>query len=508
MPESNSRSAIVAKNALFSVLSWILPLGLNLIVTPIILSGLGTASFGIYALALGFIGYSFTFGVGKAAGKYVAQFKAAGDTKAISEAVTAVLIASAVLGVVAAIVFWLFSRALVVELLALPHDQIEAATRSLQFAGMVILFTMISLVYQNILQGIQRFDRLFLISNISAVSMNAGAAVIALNGGTVEALLLWNLITVAGIAIVFFLTAKALLPQLRFDTSVRHEIRKKIFFYSGSIILYQVAGNLLFIFERSLIVREFGTSVLTFYAIPLSLAVHFLGFAAGISLAVFPAANSLLGDKDKSLILYKVSTKLLVGASSFFLLGAILFGREFLALWLGTDFAEHSYNILVFHSATFAIMGATIIAWQFTESNEKFGLNAAFTATSSLVAAILMIFLFRIYGPEGIAFSRFAGSSILIFLIIVFEKRIFGTVLLPLWLMLPIKVLVAALAAGTASYFLSNLLPEGWPTLLAEAAISFIIFCIALFSMRFFAQDEIEIFKSVLGRLSLRGQKV
>ncbi|QQS33112.1 MAG: oligosaccharide flippase family protein [Acidobacteriota bacterium] len=329
MPETNSRSALVAKNAIFSVLSWMLPLGLSLIVTPIIVSGLGTASFGIYALALGFIGYSFTFGIGKAAGKYVAQFKAAGDTKAISEAVTAVLAASAILGVVAAIVFWLFSRTLVVELLALPDDQVEAATRSLQLAGMVILFTMISLVYQNVLQGIQRFDRLLLISNISAVSMNAGAAVIAFNGGTVEALLLWNLITVASIAIVFFLTAKALLPELRFDLSIRNQIRRKVFFYSGSIILYQVAGNLLFIFERSLIVREFGTSVLTFYAIPLSLAVHFLGFAAGISLAVFPAANSLLGDKDKSLVLYKVSTKLLVGASSFFCLGRSCLARNF-----------------------------------------------------------------------------------------------------------------------------------------------------------------------------------
>lgn len=508
MPESTSRSALVAKNAFFSVLSWMLPLGLSLVVTPIIVTGLGTASFGIYALALGFIGYSFTFGIGKAAGKYVAQFKAAGDTKAISEAVTAVLAASAFLGVVAAVVFWLFSRTLVVELLALPDVQIEAATRSLQLAGMVILFTMISLVYQNILQGIQRFDRLLLISNVSAVCMNAGAAVIALNGGTVEALLLWNLITVASIAIIFFLTAKALLPELRIDLSIRPDIRKRIFFYSGSIILYQVAGNLLFIFERSLIVREFGSSVLTFYAIPLSLAVQFLGFAAGISLAVFPAANSLLGDKARSLILYKVSTKLLVGASSFFLLGAILFGREFLALWLGAEFAERSYTILVFHSATFAIMGATIIAWQFTESNEKYGLNAAFTGASSLVAAILMILLFRSYGPEGIAFSRFAGSSILIFLIAVFEKRIFGTVLLPLWLLLPVKILLAALAAYSTSYFLSDHLPDGWLPLLAEAAISLTIFCSALMIMRFFAQNEVEIFKSVFGRVFLRGRKV
>ncbi|QQS33111.1 MAG: hypothetical protein IPM50_00570 [Acidobacteriota bacterium] len=153
-------------------------------------------------------------------------------------------------------------------------------------------------------------------------------------------------------------------------------------------------------------------------------------------------------------------------------------------------------------------MGATIIAWQFTESNEKYGLNAAFTAASSLTAAILMIFLFRTYGSEGIAFSRFAGSSVLIFLIVVFEKRIFGTVLLPLWLLLPVKILIAALAAGTASFVLSGLLPGGWISLIAEAAISFLIFCGILLIMRFFAQDEIEIFKSVLRRLFLRGQKV
>ena len=66
MPDEplNRRKRLV-KNGVFSALSWFFPLLLAFIVTPIVVRGLGGELYGLYAVILGFISYSFTFGIGK-----------------------------------------------------------------------------------------------------------------------------------------------------------------------------------------------------------------------------------------------------------------------------------------------------------------------------------------------------------------------------------------------------------------------------------------------------------
>ena len=61
--------------------TWFLPLGLSFFATPIIVKALGDEDYGIYALVLGFIGYSFNFGIGRAITKYIAEYRASGETR-------------------------------------------------------------------------------------------------------------------------------------------------------------------------------------------------------------------------------------------------------------------------------------------------------------------------------------------------------------------------------------------------------------------------------------------
>ncbi|HMS11108.1 MAG TPA: hypothetical protein PKE66_16590, partial [Pyrinomonadaceae bacterium] len=59
----------VIRNISFGALTWVGPMALSLIATPYIVGALGLAGYGIYALVLGIISYSFNFGVGRAATK-------------------------------------------------------------------------------------------------------------------------------------------------------------------------------------------------------------------------------------------------------------------------------------------------------------------------------------------------------------------------------------------------------------------------------------------------------
>ncbi|MCV4640126.1 hypothetical protein OFB62_33005, partial [Escherichia coli] len=60
-----SRKQSIAANSLFSATAWLVPLIIGFIVTPILIRGLGTAEYGLFALLSGFIGYSFAFSIGR-----------------------------------------------------------------------------------------------------------------------------------------------------------------------------------------------------------------------------------------------------------------------------------------------------------------------------------------------------------------------------------------------------------------------------------------------------------
>src|SRR5688572_20289802 len=92
----------IVRNVIYGSLTWILQLGLNLIAVPVIVSSLGNAEYGIYALVLGFIGYSFTFNFGRAITKYIAEYRATGEAEKMNDVVSACLFLSLSVGSIGA----------------------------------------------------------------------------------------------------------------------------------------------------------------------------------------------------------------------------------------------------------------------------------------------------------------------------------------------------------------------------------------------------------------------
>ncbi len=73
-------SKSIFRNVLYGLSTWILPLVLSFISTPIILKALGNEDYGIYALVLGLIAYSFNLSFGRAITKYISEYRANGRT--------------------------------------------------------------------------------------------------------------------------------------------------------------------------------------------------------------------------------------------------------------------------------------------------------------------------------------------------------------------------------------------------------------------------------------------
>jgi O-antigen/teichoic acid export membrane protein len=260
VPDQKSR---VVRNGVYSALSWLLPIILAFVATPIVVHGLGTEQYGLYALVLGFISYSFTFGVGRIAAKYVAEFRASGEPDKISESVSATFWFSLLIALLGVTLVALTARLIVVDVLFIPEEHQGVAVSAIYLACVTILFTMLSQVFQYVLQGVHSFDRYLLLTNVAGVLLNFGSIGLVWLGYGVEALVAWNLVVVVLIGLLFYWNARRLLPELTFRTDIRSGIWTSVVKYGGSIILYQIFGNLILIFERAWIVRNFGSESLT-----------------------------------------------------------------------------------------------------------------------------------------------------------------------------------------------------------------------------------------------------
>lgn len=498
--ETGDRKHLMLKNGIYSLLSWMLPLFLALVVTPIIVRGLGNEIYGLYAVILGFISYSFSFGIGKTAAKYVAEYRASGETEKISEMVSAILWISLAFGLLAVTVVSATSNYLVANILLISPGLQSTAVAALYLAGVTILITMLSQVFQFVIQGLQRFDRFLLLTNLSALLLNLGSVFLVFRGFGVWELLIWNCIVILAVGLMFYLSVRRLLPEFVLRFTIKSDVWGTALKYAMSIIVYQVFGNGLLLFERAWIVRKFGTETLTFYVVPMTLCFYFHAFISSLVLVLFPVVNELLADREKLVRLYRTATKMILTLTAFFAITSIVAGRAFLGTWMNDDFAVLSYSILVLHVCTFAILSITIIAWQMTESFKAAALNALATIVWTTVSVPLMISLSDRWQSAGVALARFIGVIAYLPLIYYVERKILGGISARFWPPVLARIAIAGVCAGVVEWLVLGQLYSGWLTLALVGLAGLVIYMAVLALTGFFEDEEKQALKGMILR--------
>lgn len=488
--EPQDRRKSLIRNGAFSALSWFLPLLLAFIVTPIVVRGLGDELYGLYAVILGFISYSFTFGIGKTAAKYVAEYRASGEPDKISESVSAALWFSLSIALLGTLVIATTARPIVVDVLNIAPELQGTAVTALYLASITILMTMLSQVFQCILQGVHRFDRYVLLTNVSGFLLNLGTAALVLSGYGIISLVAWNLFVTFAVGLMFYWSARRLLPEFTFRVRIRRDLWSAVLKYGGSIILYQIFGNLILIFERGWIVRKFGAESLTYYVVPMTLGLYLHAFVGSLVLVLFPVVNELLNDREKLVWIYQKSSKLVMALIAFALVSAVAGGQMFLAKWISPEFSERSYRLLVIHMCTFALLAGSTIVWQITESFRAAGLNALMTFLWFAISIPLMITLSETRQTEGVAIARLLGILVCLPMIVYVEKRFLGGIFAKFWLINLFRLALSALAVAAVEWAVFTNLQPSWMTLFLGFMSGAVVFLTALLVTGFVDSEE------------------
>ena len=485
-------------NAFASSLGWFLPIILTVIATPIVVRGLGYEQYGIYALIIGFVGYSFTFGVGRAVTKYVSEYRSTGQNEKISEIISASFWFSIILSIFGSFVIVLFSNQIVADILQIKPELHDSAIKSLYIASSTIAFLMIGQVFQAVLQGIHRFDRVSLLITLSGFAVNIGNILLVYSGFSFISLLFWNLFLTALNSLIYYFVVKAYLPEFKIKLKLRKEAVRIILNYGSGVIGYQIFANALLIFERSWITRNLGSENLTFYVVPMTLALYMHAFVSSIVTVIFPVISELQNQPERLLELYQRATKIIFSIVIFMTLTIICSSRIFLTLWLGQDFADKSAPILIALVLSFSVISILCIVWQLAEGfgNPQFNTIIAFVWFA--VCIPLMIWLIFPLGNFGSAIGRLIGHLITVPFILIGEKKFLGKIQWVFWSKLILIVGIAGIVTVVCEIVIFYSYSPSWMIFISGSISGGFVYLAVLGLLKFFTQYEKDLFFSIM----------
>lgn len=496
--ESVSRTSRLAANTVFSAAAWFLPIVIGFFTTPILVKNLGNENYGLYAVITGFAAYSFSFGLGKIAAKYVAEYGASGETEKLKPIISATLAFTIAVALSGTIIVAAFARTIVTDILLIDASRVDVAVISFYFACAMVSAAMISQVFQFILQGLHRFGAFLILTNVNAALIGAGSIAIVLNGGGVAALIIWNMVATSVSALVYYAAARRALPAGAFSFRFEREAVRAVLAYGGSIIFYQAFGNILYIFERSWVTRKFGAEALAFYAVPMMLAIYLHSFVSSFAVVLFPTINELLHDRKRQIELYQKASKVILAFVVLAVTTFICIGKIGLLIWINQDFAENSYALLVIHGITFGLIAIQIIAWQLAEGYGRARINALVSAAWLVTAVPLMVLAADVLGSVGVAASRLFAVAATLPVIAYCERRFLGRVFFNFWAGSIVRAAPAAFAAAFTEITIAFILPAGWPMLAAASLAGLAVFVLILYATGYFTADERRLLSSLI----------
>lgn len=502
----NSKS--IFRNVLYGFSTWLLPLGLSFFATPVILKSIGHEDYGIYALVLGFVGYSFNFSFGRAVTKYISEYRAGGASEKISGIVSTAFFINLLIGLLGVAVICLSAQWLVANVFNIASELQNKTIYSLYLAALIVFGTMQNQIFTSILQGFHRFDLYSKIFNFGNFLLLSGNIVLALSGFGLIGLFVWNLCVVCISGLIYALSVRRLFPGIRLLTKPEPGNIKLIFHFSAGVIGYQILSNFLVLFERGWISGKLGVENLTYYTVSMTVAIYIAAFISSLIMVIFPLASELKNDKPKLLRLYLKATKIVSGLVVFFALTLIIESRVFLSLWMGEAFAEQTVDMLVIHTITFALSAVLSVSWQMTEGLGYPVYNCLLIFICLIVTIFLITRLTPVYQTEAVAFSKMAGVAVIFPSIFIIEKWFFGKIQTAFWSKLVLLLSLPVLTASVAEKYIIERLPLDWLAFTAAGAAGGVVYFSTLWLVGFINEDEKALFEQLLHRRKLNEKRV
>lgn len=457
----------VVRNAGFIVLARVWFLAVGVFLTPYILKRLGDDQYGIWLLIGAFVGYLglADFGLKASFVKFVAEYHARGDQHGINGVFTTGLTVYSVLGfIILAIAYP--SVGPILNFFTIPQGLEDQARFVLQMGIIVFMLGNIALVYQSMIDGLQRMDISTGISILLSICNLAGSVLVLELGFGIRGLAVNQLITqVIGTALTRYFSHR-FYTELRFDLKSTRNYLSTFFRYGLNLQVGNIAGLIRTHFDKLVVNRFIDAAHVTLYEIgsrfPLTLS-HF----PIVGLSPLIPASSELEIRRGRLAVYEVFSKVsryLAVVAVLLFMAATVTAQPLIDAWVGPGYDRSVVVMRIlcigYFFNTIAAPASHMVAGI---GRPEFLRNAeGISLLLNVVLSILLIKQFGFYGaPIGTSIAMSVADVYCLWVFHRFLERPLFPFLKNTFLKPVLCGLLAGLAAFAVSFILIPYIPGG-----------------------------------------------
>jgi O-antigen/teichoic acid export membrane protein len=460
-----ARSRRTARNALFGFSGFVYSAVLAVVITPVLVHGLGPVYYGIFALsavAVSFVGM-LDFGMGTALVQFLSSSLARSGAEEPRQLVQASAAFYAIVGVVGFAITIVVGTVLAPAVFDLAPRELAVARFALIVSGAAFAFDTVARAYSAVPLALQR-------TGVSAAVRilwgTVGAAVtlaVVLPGLGLRWLVAgYAAIDIAGLVLAA-VVARRVLPGLRIRPRWDSTRIRRLMTFSGWVFLANMSAFVIFQFDRIMLGALASVSAVTYYAVPSSMASYLLAATSSLAAIVVPATGDLIARGDAVAVerLYRRATRLCLLFVGSLAVPAMFFGHSLLEVWLGRNFAGRSTTVFQVLAGTFVLFSLTVVPYNMLIAGGRPKIVGILNLSVALLNVGLIFVLIPPYGATGAAVAYLL--SILLFPLFIWyaETRVLGYTR-PRWLSIVWRVLPPLALQAAACALMRPFLHGAW----------------------------------------------
>lgn len=396
-----------AGNILLNFMGEAAPLLVLWIVTPLVMSGLGTSRYGVLSLTWVIINYLvlLDWGLSRAVTRLVSQAIHGKQNQAAPSIVFSAALLAAVFGIIAACLLSALTPWLTAGLLKIPQNLVVETQYLFYFTAASLPAVFISSTLIGCFEAYQRFDIVNLIRAPSAI-VGGLIPLVALHIG-------WKF---PGISLLMFakewvflfivccFLGKLLHGQGKY--AFKLPVGLSLMRFGGWVAAQNLIVSVLLYFDRLIIGSKLSMEAVAYYSIPAELAGKAMLLPAAVMMVLFPAFSALHQDAGELNRLFARAWKYLVLMAGLVSIMIVIFARDLLLLWLGSDFAGNALVLQIFGLGIFF----SALAWLCGTALQASGRPQAVALIHLAQIPAHLLVLFLLINKAGIAGAASAWS--------------------------------------------------------------------------------------------------
>lgn len=415
------------RNTLWNLGGTGLPFLIAAITIPYLIQKIGVEAFGVLTLVWALIGYFslFDFGLGRALTQQVTTTRSAGLCNLLPSVVKTGLWFTVVTGTVGGIILAILANPLALHWLSVSVPLQSTTATTLLIAAVGIPLTTVTTGLRGILEAYEDFKIVNLLRVVLGVANFGLPALTVMFIGDSLVWMVESLIAARFVVLfLHFWLVHQKLPANWFAARVSKENGRSLLSFGAWMTVSNIISPLMVTADRFVIAAMFGAGMVAYYTVPFEVLIRVLVIPNSLTSALFPRLAIVMTTNPKEASRLYRRSLLIVTAILLPICLAIALGSHWgLSLWLGPDFADHSWAIVSVMAIGLFITGIANVPFTAIHAAGDARTTAYLHLFELVVYIPVLFFSMKAFGLIGAAIAWNFRVAIDLILLLIFAKK-------------------------------------------------------------------------------------